>query len=82
MAAGSTLKSLLPLVIVSIFDNVTKSSLATIRTVKKQNTTAALNKLNAFINDVKAQKGKKIPENTAELLIQYAQHVIYQIQAM
>jgi len=53
-----------------------------VKSLEKQNTTAALNKLQAFINEVKAQKGKKISDDTAELLIQYAEHVIWQIQAM
>jgi len=46
---------------------------------------SALNKLvlglQAFINKVKAQKGKRISEEAADMLIAYANNVIAQIQA-
>ena len=40
------------------------------------NIQAAMNILNAFINEVQAQKGKKISEENADMLIQYALNVI------
>lgn len=40
------------------------------------NMQAAMNILNAFINEVEAQKGKKISEEDAEMLAQYALNVI------
>jgi hypothetical protein len=39
-----------------------------------------LNQLQAVINEVEAQRGKKISEELAEMLIQYAQNVIRQIE--
>jgi 2',3'-cyclic-nucleotide 2'-phosphodiesterase (5'-nucleotidase family) len=44
--------------------------------LKKDQTTAAINKLEAFINEVQAQSGKHITEDTANLLIADAQWVI------
>jgi hypothetical protein len=44
--------------------------------LKKGNTTAAINKLEAFINEVQAQSGKKIDAQVADLLIMDAQWVI------
>ena len=45
------------------------------------NTEAAINMLNAFINEVEAQRGKKISEEDAGMLIQFAQNAILQMQA-
>ncbi len=45
------------------------------------NIKAAINMLNAFINEVEAQRGKKISEENATMLIQFAQNAILQIQA-
>jgi hypothetical protein len=45
------------------------------------NTKAAINMLNAFINEVEAQRGKKISEEDAGMLIQFAQNAISQMQA-
>ena len=39
-----------------------------------------INELNAFINEVKAQKGKHIKEEAADILINDAQSLIEQIQ--
>jgi ferritin len=44
-----------------------------------ENDGAAINLLQAFINEVEAQKGKRISEEDADLLIAYANHVIAQI---
>ena len=41
---------------------------------------AAINKLEAFINQVEAQRGKKIPEEDADMLIQYATNLINSLQ--
>ena len=41
---------------------------------------AAINQLNAFINEVKAQRGNKISEDVADTLINYAQNIIVQIE--
>ncbi len=49
------------------------------RSLEKGNERAAVNKLKAFTNEVEAQKGKKIPEIQADLLIQEAQEIINSI---
>jgi hypothetical protein len=41
------------------------------------NDVAAINLLNAFINAVRAQKGKKIPEAEADILIEIAEEIIW-----
>jgi hypothetical protein len=41
---------------------------------------AAIGQLEAFINQVEAQSGKKISEETADLLISYAENLISQIE--
>lgn len=41
----------------------------------------AINQLEAFINEVNAQRGKKISEEAADILINYAQNIIAQILA-
>jgi hypothetical protein len=43
-------------------------------------TKTTINELNAFVNDVKAQKGKHIKEEAADILIDDAQTLINQIQ--
>jgi len=58
--------------LISTVENASKS-------MEKGNYNAAINQLQAFINKVEAQKGKKISEEMAEMLIQYAQNVIWQI---
>jgi hypothetical protein len=40
---------------------------------------AAIGQLRAFINEVEAQRGKKISETTADLLIAYARNIMAQI---
>ena len=46
------------------------------KSIDKGNTKAAVNKLEAFINTVMAQRGKKISEEDADMLIEYATNVI------
>ncbi len=41
---------------------------------------AAIGKLNAFISEVEAQRGKKISNETADLLISYVENLISQIE--
>jgi len=41
---------------------------------------AAINQLNAFINEVEAQRGKKISEEATDMLIEYARNIIAQLQ--
>ena len=48
--------------------------------IKKGQTTAAINKLGAFINEVQAQSGKHITTDAANLLIADAQWVIAHMQ--
>ncbi|GAJ00459.1 unnamed protein product, partial [marine sediment metagenome] len=58
--------------IVSKIDNAMKS-------IDKEKDEAAINILQAFINQVEAQRGKKISEETADMLIAYANNVIVEI---
>ena len=51
-----------------------------IKSLEKGNFNGAINQLQAFINEVEAQRGKKISEELAEMLIQYAKNVIWQIE--
>lgn len=51
-----------------------------IKSLEKGNYNVAINQLQAFINEIEAQRGKKISEELAEMLIQYAQNVIWQIE--
>ena len=44
-----------------------------------ENLTSAKNKLNTFINQVEAQRGKKISEEDADILINGAQEIIQMI---
>lgn len=50
-----------------------------LKLVDKEKDEAAINVLGAFINQVEAQSGKKISEETADMLIAYANNVIAQI---
>ncbi len=59
--------------LVSKIDNALKS-------VEKENDEAAINMLGAFINQIEAQRGKKISEEAADMLIAYANNVIAQIK--
>lgn len=52
-----------------------------IKSLEKGNKDAAINQLQAFINKVEAQRGKKISEQDAEMLIAYANKVIAKIEA-
>jgi hypothetical protein len=49
--------------------------------LEKGNAKAAINKLNAFINEVEAQRGKKITELEADQLINGANWIIHSIEA-
>jgi len=60
--------------LVSTINNAMKS-------LEKGNEGAAVNQLQAFINKVEAQRGKKISEEAADMLIAYADIVIAQIKA-
>jgi len=51
------------------------------KSLDKGNDGAAVNQLQAFINKVEAQRGKKISEEDADMLIEYANNVIAQIEA-
>jgi len=51
-----------------------------IKSLQKSHHNAAINELNAFINHVEAQSGKKISEKDADNLILYAQSIINAIQ--
>jgi hypothetical protein len=54
--------------------------LAAQKSIDKDKEKAAVKQLNAFINEVEAQSGKKIPEEVADLLCAYAQNIITQIK--
>jgi len=47
-----------------------------IRDLKKNNDVAAVNAMGAFVNQVEAQRGKKITEEDADALIAKAQAII------
>jgi parallel beta-helix repeat protein len=69
-----------------VLSNETKNSLVSKvenaqKSTDKDADNAAINQLNAFINEILAQKGKKISEDAADLLAAYAQNVIAQIEA-
>jgi len=49
--------------------------------LKKKNDTAAVNKLKAFINEVEAQKGKKIPSDVADHWIALANRIIAAVKS-
>ena len=51
-----------------------------IKSLEKGKENAAIGQLEAFINQVEAQRGKKISEETADLLISYAENLISQIE--
>jgi len=48
-----------------------------ISSIENENYNAAVNKLNAFISQVEAQRGKALTEVQADMLIGYAQWIIY-----
>jgi len=47
-----------------------------IKSFEKGNYNAAIGQINAFINEVEAQRGKKIPSTQADELIDMAQAII------
>ena len=49
------------------------------KSLDKGNDGAAINQLRAFINKVEAQRGKKISDEDADMLIEYANSIIDQI---
>lgn len=51
-----------------------------LKSLNKGRENAAIGQLEAFINQVEAQSGKKISEETAALLISYAENLISQIE--
>ena len=51
------------------------------RSIDKEKDQAAINQLNAFINEIEAQRGKKISDDAADMLVQYALNIIAQIEA-
>ncbi len=58
-------------------DNSLRSKIANAQTsIESGNTKAAIKKLKAFISQVKAQRGKKITEEDATTLIEYANNLI------
>lgn len=52
-----------------------------IKSLEKGQNNTAINQLNAFINEVKAQRGKKLTNEQADYLITTAQTIINQLQA-
>jgi len=52
-----------------------------IKSIEKENYNTAVNQLNAFINEVEAQRGKKLTEEQADELIAMAEFIIYIITA-
>ncbi len=50
-----------------------------LKSLENGNVEAAMNQLQAFINQVEAQRGKKIPEEDADMLIQYALNIIQKL---
>lgn len=52
---------------------------AAIQEIQANNNAEAINSLQAFINEVKAQRGKKISESDADILIVAAQAIISQL---
>ena len=52
-----------------------------IKSLEKGNTKTTINQLQALINEIEAQKSKKIPEEVTEMLIQYIRMVISQIKS-
>jgi len=63
-----------------------KNSLASkvdnaLKSISKENDDTAVNQLQAFINQILAQRGKKISEEAADMLIAYANNLIAKIRA-
>ena len=75
------LEDLIAAVVASDLPHGTKNSLsatlsAALRSLERGNTTPAVNQLEAFINQVKAQRGKAIPATFADALIAAAEEII------
>ena len=51
-----------------------------LKSVDKEKDNAAINMLEAFIKEIEAQRGKKISEEAADMLIEYANNVIAKIK--
>lgn len=68
---------------ITVPQGVENSLLSTVNNAKKSldkgNTNAAINQMNAFINNVNAQRGRKISEEDAQMLIDFAEMAIDQI---
>jgi hypothetical protein len=69
-----------------ILSDETKNSLvskvdAAMKSIDKEKDEAAVNQLNAFINEIEAQRGKKVSDEAADMLIQYALNIIAQVAA-
>lgn len=58
--------------LISKVENAAKSS-------TKENICAAVNQLDAFKNQIEAQRGKKLSDEAADLLIDYADNIIFQL---
>jgi len=50
--------------------------------LNQNNDVAAINSLEAFINEVEAQRGKKISDAEADALIALAKQIIYQLNSV
>ena len=68
---------------ITLPQGVKNSLLSTVNNAKKSldkgNTNAAVNQMKALINNVNAQRGKKISEEDAQKLIDFAERAIDQI---
>ncbi|MBU4480183.1 thrombospondin type 3 repeat-containing protein [Patescibacteria group bacterium] len=69
-----------------VLSNKIKTSLISkvnnvLKSLDKEKAKTAINQLQAFINEVNAQKGKKISEEIADMLIAYANNIIAKIEA-
>ncbi|MBI5892425.1 MAG: hypothetical protein HZB79_02050 [Deltaproteobacteria bacterium] len=73
----STLPGISPQVLTSLVSKA-KSAIASF---ENWNTGAAINKLNALLNEITAQSGKKIDADTAATLTKYVQNLIIYIQS-
>jgi hypothetical protein len=52
------------------------------KSADKENICAAVNQMGAFINEVNAQRGKKISDEAADEVIAYADSVILYLQSL
>lgn len=63
-----------------IVNSLTSKVTAALNSIDREKDNAAVNQLQAFINELNAQRGNKISDEAADLLIWYAQNVITNIQ--